>query len=377
MAFNLFASPTIDDIRVGYIDPQLGYVDSVTICEANNYAKDNPGTTFVFVDGNNVIRYLNINEVNDLTVNDLISKDGECGGIQAYKECGPPRIQFFGGDGIGAAANPIVGRDGSLLAIDVDRGGHGYQYPPIVAAKDDCLFGTGAVLTAILGETADETEVFEGEEDFEEYEICEDTDVGYGQRYGPNGEVLGAWEPGTYTRIGEDPIKREIEIYQKALEKPFWNTGKTEPISITANGETYSNPYKVTHPEWGEFMNKYAISPVKPSELTGTDEAAKTFVMEWEENFPITGEYIFRGTCDNTAKLYIDDIEIGNLDGFKANPRNIQKTIQEGNHKIKIDLFNAPIYETVTTPVTTFVDVNFTVYGQGAFRGLSFSIESL
>ncbi|MGA1049859.1 MAG: hypothetical protein ACO3UU_17795, partial [Minisyncoccia bacterium] len=101
MGFNLFASPTQDDIRVGYIDPTLGYVNDVTICEANDYAKNNPETTFIFRDGNNSILYLNINEVNQLSANNLVSTANTCGGIQDYKECGPPRIQFFGGGGIG------------------------------------------------------------------------------------------------------------------------------------------------------------------------------------------------------------------------------------------------------------------------------------
>ena len=355
MSFTLFGSASPDDIRVGYIDPSLGYVDGVSVCEANNYAKNNPGTTFVFRDGDNNIRYLNINEVNSLTPNDLTAKNGECGGIQEYKECGPPRIQFFGGGGIGAVGNPVIGRDGSLLAVDVVSGGHGYQYPPIVAAKDDCEFGNGAVLTAILGETADEIEVFEGEEDFEEYEICEDTDVGYGVRYDSNGKVIGPWEPQTYTRVGADPIQREIEIFQKALKKPFWTTREKQPDRVSALEKIYAtqDTTPVTFPEWGEFMNTYAVSPVRPSDVTGSDESGKVFSMEWELNFPISGEYIFRGVCDNTAQVYIDNNSIGTLKDFKENPSPIQKTIQEGNHILKIDLLNVPITQKVTTTTTT------------------------
>ena len=355
MSFNLFAAPTKDDIRVGYIDPTLGFVDGVSICEANEYAKNNPGTTFIFRDGDNNLQYLNINEVNDINPDDLIAKQGECGGIQQYKECGPPRIQFFGGDGIGAAGNPVIGRDGSLLAVDVVRGGHGYQYAPIAAAKDDCQFGNGAVLTVVLGETADETEVFEGEDDYEDYELCEDTDVGYGLRYGPNGEELGAWEPQTYTRVGADPIKREIEIFQKAIQKPFWTTRKEQPDRVSTIEKSYAtqDTTAVTFPEWGEFMNQYAVSPVKPSDVTGSDEAGRIFSMEWELNFPISGEYIFRGVCDNTAQVYIDDKLVGDLKDFKQNPSPLQKTIQEGNHIIKIDLLNVPITEKVSVNTTT------------------------
>ena len=378
MTFDLFASPTKDDIKVGYIDPTLGYVDGVTICEANDYAKNNPGTTFVFRDGDNNLKYLNINEVNDLTANDLVSTASTCGGIQQYKECGPPRIQFFGGGGIGASGNPIIGRDGSLLAVDVVRGGYGYQYPPIVAAKDDCQFGNGAVLTAVLGETADQTEVYEGEEDFEEYELCEETDVGYGIKYGPNGEELGAWEPQVYTRVGADPIQREIEIFQKAIQKPFWTTRKVQPDRITSlEGELgiiggtqqYPNSYNVTHTEWGEFMNKYAISPVKPSDVTGSDEAGKVFSMEWELNFPVSGEYIFRGVCDNSSKVFIDGSLVGELKSFKDNPSPLQKTVQEGNHILKVDLLNVPITETkiTSTPSASNLQAKFILEGSSAY----------
>ena len=57
-----------------------------------------------------------------------------------------------GGGGIGALGNPIVGADGSILAVDVVRTGHGYTFPPIVTAKDDGNYGNGAVLRAVLGE---------------------------------------------------------------------------------------------------------------------------------------------------------------------------------------------------------------------------------
>lgn len=376
MTFNLFSNPTKDDIKVGYVDPNFGYITEITICEANNYAKDNPGTTFIFTDGNNNIRYLNINEVNDLTPNDLLNATGECDGIQSYRECGPPKIIFFGGDGVGAAANPIIGRDGSLLAVDVVRGGHGYKYPPITIAKDDCLFGNGTVLRSILGETPDQIEVFEGEEDFEEYELCEDTDVGYGESFGVNGENLGRWDPSGYTSITEDPIRREIDLYQSVLKNPYWTSRQTNPRSITdSNGEIYE-VNQVTFPRWGEHMNKYAVSPVPPSDLKGSDYSGLVFNLEWEEYFPITGEYIFRGNCDNIATLFIDDNQVGKLNGFAENPKPIQKTVQEGSHIIRVELRNQEIYESTTTTKPNFVEVDFTVYGQGAFRDLSFSFTS-
>ena len=122
---------------------------------------------------NNSIQYLNINQVNALTPEVLVSS-ADCSGIQTRKECGkePPRIQFFGGGGVGAKANAIVGIDGAILAVDVITGGFGYQYPPIVRAIDDCQYGSGATLSSELGELSETFVTFEDENDFEDYEIC-------------------------------------------------------------------------------------------------------------------------------------------------------------------------------------------------------------
>jgi hypothetical protein len=373
MAFNLFSPPTKDDIRVGYIDPNLGYVEGFTICQANEYASKNPGTTFVFRNGNNTIQYLNINEVNQLDPNILTSTD-ECDGINQKKECGPPTIQFFGGGGIGAAGNPIVGRDGSLLAVDIVRGGNGYQYSPLVAARDNCNYGSGATLTAVLGEVTETIETYENESDFEDYELCEPTDVGYGRRYGPNGEDLGPWEPRSYTEPGEDPIRKEVEEFEKIVRRlaraPFWTTRSAKPTKITcSDARVIPSKYDVTFPAWNEFMNSYAISPVAASNVRGSDFAGRLFTFEWTEDFPLDGDYIFRGLCDNKAQLYVDNLKVTDLDGFSAPIRPIKKTITKGIHNIRVDLLNIPIVETVTSqPVsqeTNIIDVDFNVRGDG------------
>jgi len=346
----IFKDVSEDDIKVGLIDPILGYVVEVSICEANDYAKDNPGTAFIFRDANNSIQYLNINEVNALTPEVLVSSASTCSGIQTRKKCGegPPRIQFFGGGGVGAQANAIVGIDGAILAVDVITGGFGYQYPPLVKAIDDCQYGSGATLSSELGELSETFVTFEDENDFEDYEICPDTTVGYGRNWGPNGEDLGAWEPETYTNVGKDPIREEIDAYQKSLLKtsnPFWTTKSTPPKSITAEGKKYNVPYVVTDFRWSDFMNLYAISPVPPSNVNGTDEAGKLFVFDWDVDFPYDGEYTFRGLCDNVSKLYVDNIQLFDLGSFNDAVRPTKKELKAGPHNIRIDLLNLPILE--------------------------------
>ena len=63
--FNLFGPPQAKDLRVGYISTDRGYVSNISVCEANEYAKLNPGTTFIFKPTRKKIEFLNINEDNE------------------------------------------------------------------------------------------------------------------------------------------------------------------------------------------------------------------------------------------------------------------------------------------------------------------------
>jgi hypothetical protein len=556
MALNLFGPPTKDDIKVAYIDPILGLVEGVSICEANEYAKREPGTTFIFRNGNQTLQYLNVNEINQLDPNVLITTD-ECGGISQKKECGPPTIQIFGGGGIGAAGNPIVGNDGAILAVDIIRGGNGYQYPPLVSARDICNYGSGATFTTVIGEVVETTETYDNEADFEDYELCDPTDVGYGQNWGPDGEDLGPWDPRVYTNPGEDPIRKEIAEYQTLIRRlartPFWSTRTAKPTKIVcSDARIIPSKYDVTYWNWGgrviktnpvettaptisetqevsfsvfgqggkgvtgylftftsadgqhiftlngaqkskatrvekiqirknvnydvvashidgrlleqgiikegtkkreggldqsnkifadgvktnndnddiqitlpsgggifkslnrtkvsgrstfdityvlegsstsapkpsttqtitpeviindTFMNKYAISPVSPSNVPGSDFAGRVFTFEWTENFPTDGEYIFKGICDNKAQLYIDNLKIadiqqfpidligkdfvnGVLEGYDVGFGLVSKTLTKGIHNIRVDLLNVGIPETVLKPPKT-VEIPF------------------
>ena len=355
MSFDIFGPASKDAIKVGYISTDRGFVDGVSVCEANDYAKLNPGTRFIFRN-RNVIRYLNINDVNNLTPNDIAPTEGGCSGITFDSECGPPQVYFYGGGGVGVQGNPVIGEDGSLLAIDLVEGGYGYQYEPIVEVKDKCNVGVGAVTRAVLGEIVETVEVFDREEDFEEYEICEPTDVGYGLRYGPDGQPIGPWEPTLYANLTKDPIALEIKEYQdflRELQNPWWSTRKEPPLRMTSASKVTRTKFNVDYPAWNEFMNSFAISPVPKSNVPGSDFAGIPFTFEWEEDFPFDGEYIFRGLCDNKAELYLDNIKIDDLKSFKDSPNKIQKTVKAGVHRIRLDLLNVPIKEKVVKQTPT------------------------
>ena len=142
-------SPTsFDNIKVGYISETDGYVKGVSIADANSYAELNPETEFIFIDGDEKIRFLTINEVNALTPKNLLRSDPCLTGDQP---CGPPKLKFFGGGGVGASANPVVDVNGNLIAVDLVSGGFGYTSPPQVQVLDPCKNGSGAVLQSVLG----------------------------------------------------------------------------------------------------------------------------------------------------------------------------------------------------------------------------------
>ena len=139
---------SFDNIKVGYISETDGYVQNVSIADANTYAELNPETEFIFIDGDEKVRFLTISEVNALTPKNLLRSDPCLIGDQP---CGPPKLKFFGGRGVGASANPVIDVNGNLIAVDLVSGGFGYQTPPQVQVIDPCNNGSGAVLQTILG----------------------------------------------------------------------------------------------------------------------------------------------------------------------------------------------------------------------------------
>ena len=119
----------------------------MSISDANVYAESNPNTEFIFIDGDEKVRYLTIDEVNGLTPKNLLRSD-PC--ITGDQPCGPPSLKFFGGGGVGAQGNPVVDVNGNLIAVDLVSGGFGYTSPPKVQVIDPCNNGSGAVLETII-----------------------------------------------------------------------------------------------------------------------------------------------------------------------------------------------------------------------------------
>ena len=88
MSFDIYGPATYKDITVGYVDPERGYITGVSICDANHYASLNPGTIFI-LETRDGVRYLNINEVNALTPDDILpdetAANQSCKGIRGLR----------------------------------------------------------------------------------------------------------------------------------------------------------------------------------------------------------------------------------------------------------------------------------------------------
>ena len=72
-------------------------------------------------------------------------------------ECGPPRVEIFGGGGFGAVGQAVVDNIGRTIGVDLIFGGSNYTRPPFVAFVDSCedTFTTGYAVINDDGQVTD------------------------------------------------------------------------------------------------------------------------------------------------------------------------------------------------------------------------------
>ena len=88
----------------------------------------------------------------DLDVsNAAFGMDKLVGGCDPFtKTCGPPKVEIFGGGGIGAFGQAVVNRAGQIVGVDMNDLGIGYGEAPYVTFIDECENGQGATGKAII-----------------------------------------------------------------------------------------------------------------------------------------------------------------------------------------------------------------------------------
>ena len=101
----------------------------------------------------------------------------------------------------------------------------------------------------------------------------------------------------------------------------FWSSRTTKPTIIEfPSGKKFTNiaydvDLKYNPGAWSDFMNNYAISPIPPSSVQGSDGAGKTFHITWEVNFELDGDY------KKFQKYFIPNINktLSNISGIYSN----------------------------------------------------------
>jgi hypothetical protein len=140
-----FKGNPVDPIRVSFYDKDGTRINDVTRSEANCIAKLDPQKQFFFQDGNGYQRELLIDQVNVLSILDALPNAPAC--PTNPQLCGPPRVQFFGGMGMGAMANAIISpNSSSIIGFDIVNPGFNYLTPPFANLVDECGYGGGGTL---------------------------------------------------------------------------------------------------------------------------------------------------------------------------------------------------------------------------------------
>ena len=77
---------------------------------------------------------------------------GGCSGTKGPfgQECGPPKVEIFGGNGIGGFADAVINEIGQVVGVRMKDLGFGYTEAPYIKVKDNCNNGNGATLEPIL-----------------------------------------------------------------------------------------------------------------------------------------------------------------------------------------------------------------------------------
>jgi len=140
-----FRGNPVDPIRISFYDKDGTRVNDVTRSEANCIASSNPQQQFFYQDGNGYQRELLIDQVNTLSLIDALPDAPGC--PTNPQLCGPPRVQFFGGMGMGAMANAVISpNSGSVIGFDIVNPGFNYLTPPFANLVDECGYGSGGSL---------------------------------------------------------------------------------------------------------------------------------------------------------------------------------------------------------------------------------------
>ena len=153
----------------------------------------------------------------------------------------------------------------------------------------------------------------------------------------------------------------------KIPEPPQEQEGRcpNNPIWTTRSDSNIGSWYPVISNDWSKFTNRYAVSPIPPLGLKGTDGAGTVYRNTWLVNLPYRGFYGVKGTVDNFGKLFIDGVEVlgpnvdKNFDNFKnVAPKAKKILLEKKTVKISVEVENEKnvIFQTIDQKVFSTAD---------------------
>jgi hypothetical protein len=94
---------------------------------------------------------------------------------------------------------------------------------------------------------------------------------------------------------------------------------------------------------WSKFLNRFAISPLPPLSTPNSDGGGGiVYANTWNVDFPDTGFYGFKGSCDDRGRILVDGQEVYRLRGrLDTSPKIKKQKITKGNHKVTVEVENA------------------------------------
>jgi hypothetical protein len=132
-------------IKVAFVDSEGKRINGLTVDDARKVHQADPTRKFYFQNGDGVESVLTFQEVEKLIPEDTLPKAPSCPTDPQF--CGPPLVQFFGGDGWGAMANAVISPiSSSVIGFDIVNPGYGYQNTPFAELMDACGKGSGGKL---------------------------------------------------------------------------------------------------------------------------------------------------------------------------------------------------------------------------------------
>ena len=215
--------------------------------------------------------------------------------------------------------------------------------------------------------------------------------IGVGRKQ-DNDRQLDANKVGTGDKIFADfldTLDDDDDIQVQAQRGKFTASNPRKVDALRKKRTTYDLTYRLQTGKQQltrSFMNTYAISPKPKSNAKGSDFSGRWFTFEWDVNFPYDGEYTFRGARDDKAFLYIDNEKVGSLEHLRGRKlvgtvtgKGFKQHIKEGDHKVRIDLYNEPQMEEQVLqqpPAASTSDVKFQITSGSMFSN-GITIEGL